>query len=86
MEYDRPDQIGISPMSVALAQAAAEEAEYEQSNRFNPYYIDSDELIVEDRPGKLPVADESIMSTKKKFNLILSNKFYGKSFSFLLSR
>jgi hypothetical protein len=72
MEYDQSDEMDISPMAIALAQAAAEEEEQlQQPNRFNTYFIDSDELLIEDRPGKL-IAEESIMSNKTLFYFILS--------------
>jgi hypothetical protein len=75
MEYNRPDEMDISPMAIALAQAVAEEEEeLQQPNRFNTYYIDSDELVLEDRPGKL-IAEESIMSNKNLFYFIKIN-FY----------
>lgn len=75
MEYDRPDELEISPMAVALAQAVAEEEELEQPNRFDTYYIDSEEVLLENRPSKL-IAEESIMSNKKRKSLlILYNKF-----------
>jgi len=77
MEYDQSDEMDISPMAIALAQAAAEEEEQQQlqqPNRFNTYFIDSDELVIEDRPGKL-IAEESIMSNKNLFYFININ-FY----------
>jgi len=69
MEYDRPDEINISPTALALAQAIAREEELEQPNRFSTYYIDSDELILDDRPTKL-IAEESIMGNNNQFYLI----------------
>jgi hypothetical protein len=70
MEYDRPKQLDISPMTIALAKAIAEQEkeELQQLNHLNPYYIDSDELILEDRPENL-IAEESIMSKKNLFYL-----------------
>jgi protein tyrosine phosphatase len=73
MEYDRPNEIDISPMAIALAKAAAEEAEEEeeeiqQQNRFNTYYIDSDELVLEDGPTNL-IAEESIMNEPAKVSV-----------------
>jgi hypothetical protein len=74
MEYDRPDEIDvelsrISPMAVALAQAVAEEQELQQANNLNNYFIDSDELILEEPSMKI-VAEESAMSNNNRFYLI----------------
>jgi len=68
IEYDRPDELDISPMAIALAQAAAEEEELEEPNRFNTYYIDSDELILEDQPKKL-ILEESKMNEPTKVSV-----------------
>jgi hypothetical protein len=68
MEYDQPDEIDIkqsriTPMALALAQAVAEEEELEQADRFKTYYLDSDEVILEE-PSTNLIAEESIMSKK----------------------
>jgi hypothetical protein len=74
MEYDRPDELDvelsrISPLAVALAQAVAEEQELQQGSNLNNYYMDSDELILEDPSMKI-VAEESAMSNNNLFYLI----------------
>jgi protein tyrosine phosphatase len=67
MEYDRPDELDISLKALALAQAAAEQEELEQSNRYNAYYIADDEVVLEDRP-KL-ISEESIMHEPTKVSV-----------------
>ncbi len=75
MEYDRPDELDISLKALALAQAAAEQEELEQSNRYNAYYIADDEVVLEDRP-KL-ISEESIMRNQKKiFFCSIPMKFF----------
>jgi len=76
MEYNRPDEIEISPMTIALAQAVAEQEELrqqQQPNRFDTYYIDNDEIILDDQPTKL-IAEESIMHEPKKKYLYIQMK------------
>jgi protein tyrosine phosphatase len=73
MEYDRPDELDvelsrISPLAVALAQAVAEEQELQQGSNLNNYYMDSDELILEDPSMKI-VAEESAMKEPKKISV-----------------
>jgi hypothetical protein len=63
MEYDRPNELDISPMTIALAQALAAEEELKQLNRIDTDYIDSEEQILENQP-KESIVEESIMSTK----------------------
>ena len=72
IEEDQPIDLDIetvqySPMAAALAQAAAEEQEAEEPDRFSSYYIDSDEVVVEkERPSNAPV-EESIMSKRSEW-------------------
>jgi hypothetical protein len=74
VEYDQPDEIDIeqprlSAISLALAQAAAEE-ELEQKNLLNSYYIDDDEGEVEfEEPSRKLIAQESIMSNNKRLHI-----------------
>jgi hypothetical protein len=63
MEYDRPNELDISPMTIAVAQALAAEEELKQLNRIDTDYIDSEEQILENQP-KESIVEESIMSTK----------------------
>ena len=65
MEYDRPNELDISPMAIALAQALAAEEELKQLNRIDTDYIDSEEQILASRPKEV-LAEESIMSTSKE--------------------
>jgi len=71
MEYDQPDLIDIeqsrlSPMAEALVQAVAQEAELEQPDRFNGYYIGgNDEMNLNKQPINL-IAEESIMNEPTK--------------------
>lgn len=67
IEEDQPidldiEAVQLSPLAAALAQVVAEEQTAEEPDRFNSYYIDSDEMPVEkERPSNL-LAEESIMS------------------------
>jgi protein tyrosine phosphatase len=60
MEYDRPNELDISPMTIAVAQALAAEEELKQLNRIDTDYIDSEEQILENQP-KESIVEESIM-------------------------
>jgi hypothetical protein len=75
MEYDRPSELDISPMTIAIAKALAAQENLKQLNRIDTDYIDSEERIVENQPKEI-IAEESIMSTKRKTTIELSSKTF----------
>jgi hypothetical protein len=65
MEYDRPSELDISPMTIAIAKALAAQENLKQLNRIDTDYIDSEERIVENQPKEI-IAEESIMTEANK--------------------
>lgn len=90
MEFDEPSEIAIEqarilPMTAGLAKAIAEQQEQLKNlDRFNTYYINGDELIINAESPKL-LEEESIMRNEEKENkmILLKANIY---FTFLFFR